>query len=740
VTDEVYSALTAHTVAATGRDPHGAFLPLYFQMDLPKHGSPMWFQPALMYAMVLALKVLPFSESTIRLPMAIAGVANVVLMYFVGRALFGRGLFAVGAAVLLALTPAHFMYSRVAMDFQAPLPFILAWLLCLLTYLKRGDRRLLFAGGAILGAGVYSYVAAAAFMPLYLLLTAAVLLTRRESARSFAALGAGFILPLLLAIPALARNPTMLRDVALHYAPDDAPAAADAASSIGSLVAPARFADAATLYAGFWNPRFLFVDGPLRTTDATWQVGVFLLPVAGLLLLGLARAIRRPMAPLTLVLAAGVLTAPIPASFAQQSEAIRRALELLPFAVLVGVVGLESLWTDRSAMTRGIAFVAFWSVVIALAIASHDHVPRAQAYVRASTVPLGIAALLAVLDRFPIERLTLRTAAIPAVATMIACQAAYFLGLAWMVMPAIAVVFIAAWLLRSEPDGGGNRLRAIVVLLAAIASEFTFLYVDYASARIGPVPASAIVMTMRLGAASAVLLASFAAATIVRALLARFADDTVVAFAIVGVAYVQVAYFFVDWFANPWLRFLQVATIFVAAVKIAALSQQNTKRALQLGPLTAVGILGLLCLQFGFFYADYFTEFQARGSGTAVGSVRLAFESAVGDERGRPVPAIYLARVRNESPGLGAMYATFYLTKLKREDLIDATVEGDQYMGFEVDRVNSLPPGSLVIVNPSARNERVIDELTARGELTRDRLLKTPDGTPMFWILRKPGR
>jgi hypothetical protein len=247
-------------------------------------------------------------------------------------------------------------------------------------------------------------------------------------------------------------------------------------------------------------------------------------------------------------------------------------------------------------------------------------------------------------------------------------------------------------------------------------------------------------MTMRLGAASAVLLASFAAATIVRALLARFADDTVVAFAIVGVAYVQVAYFFVDWFANPWLRFLQVATIFVAAVKIAALSQQNTKRALQLGPLTAVGILGLLCLQFGFFYADYFTEFQARGSGTAVGNVRLAFESAVGDERGRPVPAIYLARVRNESPGLGAMYAKFYLTKLKREDLIDATVEGDQYMGFEVDRVNSLPPGSLVIVNPSARNERVIDELTARGELTRDRLLKTPDGTPMFWILRKPGR
>ncbi len=137
VTDELFSALTAHSVATTGRDPHGAFLPLYFQMDLPKQGSPMWFQPILVYAIALAVKVLPFSEATIRLPMAIAGVVNVVLIYLVSRQLFGRELFAMTAAGLLALTPAHFMYSRFAMDFQAPLPFLLGWLLCVVTYVKR---------------------------------------------------------------------------------------------------------------------------------------------------------------------------------------------------------------------------------------------------------------------------------------------------------------------------------------------------------------------------------------------------------------------------------------------------------------------------------------------------------------------------------------------------------------------------------------------------------------------------
>src|SRR5262245_56626892 len=139
VVDELYSALTAHSVAATGRDPHGAFLPLYFQMDLPRQGRPMWFQPFLMYAITLALTLRPFSEAAIRTPMAIAGVVNVVLMYLIGRQVFGGYLFPIAAAALLALTPAHFMYSRYAMDFQAPLPFILGWLLCLTAYLKRPD-------------------------------------------------------------------------------------------------------------------------------------------------------------------------------------------------------------------------------------------------------------------------------------------------------------------------------------------------------------------------------------------------------------------------------------------------------------------------------------------------------------------------------------------------------------------------------------------------------------------------
>jgi 4-amino-4-deoxy-L-arabinose transferase-like glycosyltransferase len=694
VTDELFSALTAHSVATTGRDPHGSFMPLYFQMDLPKSGRPMWFQPILIYAMALALKVRPLSEAAVRLPVAIVGIADVVLMYFVARQLFGRQRFAVAAAALLAVTPAHFVYSRYAMDFPVPLPFILAWLLCLARYLKRPDGRLLFAGGLALGIGVYSYIAAAAFMPFYALLTCIVLLMRREPVRRCAALAAGFILPVLLVLRALMRNPTLLRDVAAHYRPDGAPAATGAMESFATIVNPSRLADAATLYVGFWKPRFLFIEGPVLHMDAVWQAGVFLLPFAGLLLLGLARTMRRPFAPTAFVLLAGLLTAPIPASFAGQGEAIRRALELLPFAVLVGVFGLETFWAARLDVARIAGFVAFWSVVLALTIASHDIVPHAQAYVRAASVPLGIAGLALVMDRVsfaavPRERLT--------VAVLLAlglAQVAFWRGAPWLPLAALAGAFALAVILRGRSAHVATKQLAITVLLALVASQFTFEYVDYPARRIGPVPASAFLATIRLAAAALVMGAMLAAAHTARRLADRLSDETVASIAVVVALCVQIAYFYVDLFSNPILRFLHVAAVVAAAAGVAAWSKPGAPATHRLGPLTAIGVLGLAALQFGYFYSDYFTSFQARGSVMAPGNVRVGLEAALDRAGSRPVPAIYLARVRNESPGLGNLYAQFYLLKKHRPDLIDRTIEGDDYMGFEVDRVAALPAGT----------------------------------------------
>ncbi len=93
--DEVFISLHAESIARTGRDYGGRLLPLYVQYNyivydrvgnrIVRNG---WLPPIIYYATALVLKVLPFSEATVRLPTAIVGIVDVLLMYFIGRRLF----------------------------------------------------------------------------------------------------------------------------------------------------------------------------------------------------------------------------------------------------------------------------------------------------------------------------------------------------------------------------------------------------------------------------------------------------------------------------------------------------------------------------------------------------------------------------------------------------------------------------------------------------------------------------
>src|SRR5260221_3342082 len=110
--DEVIIGVDAHSLASTGRDVYGRFLPLYFQIQMPGETRMGWFTPAIFYVSALFMKILPFSEWTIRLPTVCIGTIDIVLMYFIGRRLFRSEPLALAAAALLLLTPAHFILSR----------------------------------------------------------------------------------------------------------------------------------------------------------------------------------------------------------------------------------------------------------------------------------------------------------------------------------------------------------------------------------------------------------------------------------------------------------------------------------------------------------------------------------------------------------------------------------------------------------------------------------------------------
>ena len=56
VRDEMYFGLTAHSLATTGRGPSGLFMPVYFPIG-PLERPVMWFQPMLMYAIAIVVRV-----------------------------------------------------------------------------------------------------------------------------------------------------------------------------------------------------------------------------------------------------------------------------------------------------------------------------------------------------------------------------------------------------------------------------------------------------------------------------------------------------------------------------------------------------------------------------------------------------------------------------------------------------------------------------------------------------------
>lgn len=340
--DEVIIAVDAHSVATTGRDVHGVRLPLYFRIQMRGEERQGWFMPVIFYAMAAVLKVLPLSEVSARIPSVLVGLTDIVLVFFIARRMFRNDWLAMVAASLLAMTPAHFILSRYALDYLYPLPFLLGWLLCVVIYLDTGRTRTLVAAGLLLGLGFYSYISAVLLTPVFFLMTAALLFHARQPARDYAAAAIGFALPLLMLVPWLVSHPTAFADTAHRFELYDT-GTMSAIQGIRSFLSYNNIEARAAVYWSFLNPSFLFFTGDLQMPFSTRMVGVFLLPMAVFMIAGVGAVIRRP-SPTGVLVLLGFLCAPVAAVLVPENSEIIRAVAMLPFGVLLAAMGIEALW------------------------------------------------------------------------------------------------------------------------------------------------------------------------------------------------------------------------------------------------------------------------------------------------------------------------------------------------------------------------------------------------------------
>lgn len=152
--DEIDVGYQAWSLATTGRDYMGHLLPSYAQ------SLSEWRAPLVMYLTAPFVGILGPSNFSVRLPIALVGIASIALIYLVAKELFKNTSTALLSALLLALLPWHIHYSRASFE-VVPLTF----LILLGTYWFLRNKIILSLIPFILC--FYTYSTAMVFVPLF---------------------------------------------------------------------------------------------------------------------------------------------------------------------------------------------------------------------------------------------------------------------------------------------------------------------------------------------------------------------------------------------------------------------------------------------------------------------------------------------------------------------------------------------------------------------------------------------
>ncbi len=361
--DEARFAVQGYSIATTGRDLNGHATPLFFHNTDPlilNNSSDIWWQPLLIYLTAGVLRIVPFTEWSVRLPVAGLAILNVFLIYVAARRLFANPWYAVLAALMLALDPAHFLFGRQESDYFCPQTFALLWLWCLLRSVESESCWLPAATGIVLGVGLYSYISSWMVMPFYLAVTGVVLWLSGKPLRDHVALGAAFAVPLLPLVPWFWLHPGMLRDTFHGY----------------GVATGLKLAERVELYWDYFNPSYLFFSGGSDPMWATRRAGVFLLAAAVLLPCGVWSIWRQGFSIARAVLLVGFFFAPVPIVAALPEApryATARELLVVPFGVLVCVAGVEWLIAKRRLAPAVVAALLVLSVPIQFVSFARDY-------------------------------------------------------------------------------------------------------------------------------------------------------------------------------------------------------------------------------------------------------------------------------------------------------------------------------------------------------------------------------
>lgn len=161
--DEVSIGYNAYSILKTGRDEWNQKFPLHFK----SYGE--YKLPMQIYASIPGIYFFGLNELGVRITPVVYGTLSVILMFFLGRALFQSQFVGLVAAFLLAISPWHIQLTRASFESSLATFFIIIGILFLV---KGFNNQKWFVISVVpFALSVFTYNSARIFTPLFLLTT-----------------------------------------------------------------------------------------------------------------------------------------------------------------------------------------------------------------------------------------------------------------------------------------------------------------------------------------------------------------------------------------------------------------------------------------------------------------------------------------------------------------------------------------------------------------------------------------
>ncbi|MDO8639254.1 MAG: glycosyltransferase family 39 protein [Candidatus Daviesbacteria bacterium] len=327
--DEAANGYNAYTIANFGRDEYGKFFPAYFRSFADdKH-------PTHIYITAIFVKFFGLNEITIRLPSAVFGTLNVLLLFLLTRLLFKKDEIALAASFFLAISPYNIHFSRFNHEANFALFFFMLGLTLFYLFLKR---RGIFLPLSILSFGVtfITYHTAKIIVPITIFVL--TILYIKEILHQKNSLIASFIIIAIFAI-LIFLNPQLLGFARFNQTiQNNNQVEKTWLFQRTKNVWLGRINLIATQYSWHFSPEYLFISGDKNPRLSSQVTGEFYKIDAIFLILGVVYVIYKRTKESLIVLFWAFL-APLPSSLVAEAPHAARASFMMGSWHLIAALG-----------------------------------------------------------------------------------------------------------------------------------------------------------------------------------------------------------------------------------------------------------------------------------------------------------------------------------------------------------------------------------------------------------------